>query len=212
MTTAMIMIMTGQQVVLTLTEMTLRKERTIIFLLSCSSGEDDENNDFVDILCPVAPQITGDFSYVICDGSTIDFEAVPQPLGTETYTWDFGEGAIPATANGIGPHTVQFDWTEINDTADAQVVLTIEKLGCPPQTRLVSVVEVNAYPDATITSDLQSSCWYEVMSFEPQETELPGATYTWDFGAGAMPAMATGYGPHDVLYTTGGTKEGETCD
>lgn len=31
-------------------------------------------------------------------------------------------------------------------------------------------------------------------------------TYTWDFGAGADPATATGIGPHEVKYTTTGTK------
>ena len=30
--------------------------------------------------------------------------------------------------------------------------------------------------------------------------------YSWDFGVGAVPATATGYGPHTVYYDTSGTK------
>ncbi len=33
-----------------------------------------------------------------------------------------------------------------------------------------------------------------------------GATYTWDFGVDAIPATATGIGPHNVAYTSCGTK------
>ncbi|MFK8103423.1 MAG: SdrD B-like domain-containing protein [Saprospiraceae bacterium] len=33
-----------------------------------------------------------------------------------------------------------------------------------------------------------------------------GATYTWDFGIDATPATATGIGPHNVAYTSCGTK------
>jgi hypothetical protein len=37
-------------------------------------------------------------------------------------------------------------------------------------------------------------------------TIIPGATYSWDFGTDAIPAGATGYGPHTVYYTSEGTK------
>ena len=135
----------------------------------------------------MTPAITGDFSYVVCDGSTIEFTAVDQGLGTEEYTWEFGTGATPSTATGVGPHTVQFDWSEELDTSDVEVILTVSKTGCGDLQRIVSNIEVNPYPDATIDSDLQSSCWYEVMTFQPEAAELPGATYTWTFGPGAMP-------------------------
>ena len=65
---------------------------------------------------------------------------------------------------------------------------------------------VSPIPVAGIQSDTYDLCAQEPRTFVPTMPEIPGALYTWDFGIGAVPAMATGYGPHTVVYTTTGEK------
>ncbi len=44
-----------------------------------------------------------------CTGNQVVFtNASDHLLGTETYAWNFGSGASPATANTLGPHTVTY--------------------------------------------------------------------------------------------------------
>ncbi|MDX1407651.1 MAG: hypothetical protein R3330_05940, partial [Saprospiraceae bacterium] len=171
-------------------------------------GEADEDNDFRDVLCPDLPQITGDTTFVICDGMAIEFEAQNQQLGTETYTWNFGDGATPATATGVGPHTVTYDTTAINQL-ETYVTLQIAKDGCPPVEDTVANVIVHPYPDATILFAAGNTggdnCWMVPHTFQPLAPEIPGATYTWDFGPYATPSTATGYGPHEVEFDSAGT-------
>ena len=172
-----------------------------------TANEVDNGNDFIDIECPDAPITTNDTSYVLCDGEVLAFVAESQNLGSETYEWDFGSGATPATASGIGPHLVSYDTTSENTTTGTVVTLTVTKVGCgSPQVGQVSTVTVRPTPDATIDGETTDHCWYADRTFRPAEAELPGATYTWDFGAGASPANAVGYGPHDVQYLSIGSK------
>ena len=45
------------------------------------------------------------------------------------------------------------------------------------------------------------------VTFINTSTDISGSTiYTWDFGSGASPASATGFGPHEVSYSGPGTK------
>ncbi len=67
-------------------------------------------------------------------------------------------------------------------------------------------VIANPYPDAAIERSASGDCYYTTNTFLPFASEIPGATYEWTFGSGATPASATGYGPHDVLYTIAGPK------
>lgn len=54
-----------------------------------------------------------------CVNTPLTFTSVS--VGTiNTYTWNFGEGAQPATATGVGPHTVTY-----NDEGDKEVSLTV---------------------------------------------------------------------------------------
>ncbi|MEK6480130.1 gliding motility-associated C-terminal domain-containing protein [Catalinimonas sp. 4WD22] len=59
-----------------------------------------------DCTLPVSANFTADVTS-ICDGETVTF--TNQSSGTiTTYTWDFGVGATPATATGVGPHAVTY--------------------------------------------------------------------------------------------------------
>lgn len=76
------------------------------------------------------PFFTDDVSGTICAGESITFEdSTPPSNGNITsYTWNFGLGAVPQTATGPGPHTVQFTQPAPDSTT---VVLRLETdLGC----------------------------------------------------------------------------------
>src|SRR5688500_1643645 len=167
-------------------------------------NENDDDNLFVDILCPGLPELNGFGIDTICSGQSVIYEAMNQ--GSITYSWDFGSGATPATGTGIGPHTVSYVSNPTNSTIGAHVILTLSKAGCPSVSDSVAVTVVNPNPSAAITSSTSPLCYFAPRTFVPTAAFVPGYTYTWNFGAGAIPATATGYGPHVVEYSTTGSK------
>lgn len=80
----------------------------------------------------------------VCLGTAVQVtDASNFPLGDITaWKWSFGADAVPQTATGPGPHTVQFNTPGIRP-----VVLTLETdLGC----RLTDIQTVNIFPDVEI--------------------------------------------------------------
>ena len=172
-----------------------------VLLMPC---EVDSNNDFVDIVCPsLFPLVPSD---TICEEATTIFMIEDLNIGLVSYQWDFGSGATPATGEDIGPHEVSYSDTPENQESGAQVQLTLSKSGCPDTTATVSSVQINPYPDATIDGSTDVGCYFTDRVYQPMQPEVPGADYTWDFGAAAEPETADGYGPHTVYYSIGGSK------
>ena len=80
----------------------------------------------------------------VCLGTAVEVtDASTFTLGAITaWKWSFGADAVPQTATGPGPHTVQFNTPGIRP-----VVLTLETdLGC----RLTDIQTVNIFPDVDI--------------------------------------------------------------
>lgn len=91
----------------------------------CGDGLDNDGNGLID--CEdVECEVIADFNLppAICVGESADFQAIATLVGT-TYSWTFGAGASPATATGIGPHTVTY-----STTGDKTVTLTVTREGC----------------------------------------------------------------------------------
>ncbi len=172
-----------------------------VTLLSC---EADLDNHFIDIICPsefpVLPQDT------ICENGQVSFEIEDLNIGSLTYTWDFGSGSLPSAGTGLGPHVVSYVSTPFNQNPGAIVDLTISKPGCPDTTAQVSLITVNPLADATINGSAAPGCYYTNRVFQPMQAQIPGATYLWNFGYHAVPATASGYGPHTIYYDTAGLK------
>jgi hypothetical protein len=168
--------------------------------VTLSQGENDINNDFVDIICPtIIPTLPYD---TICSGQSVVLQINSMSLGALTYSWNFGSGSTPGTGTGLGPHTVSYVTTTQNQASGASVVLTVSKTGCSNLAGQVTLIDVNPYPNAAINSSTADICYYTDKIFQPVAPIIPGASYTWNFGSGAVPATATGYGPHTVYYTT----------
>lgn len=66
----------------------------------------------------------------------------------DTYDWDFGADAVPATATGPGPHSVQ--WTT---TGDKDISLTVEGNGDSSTETKVAYIEVGVAPASIIFGD-----------------------------------------------------------
>ncbi|HZV44030.1 MAG TPA: prealbumin-like fold domain-containing protein, partial [Saprospiraceae bacterium] len=172
--------------------------------VALAQSENDLDNNFVDIICPtVLPTLPYD---TICSGQNVTLLISDLNLGSLTYSWNFGSGSTPGTGTGLGPHTISYVTTTQNQMNGASVVLTISKVGCPDLVGEVTKIDVNAYPNATINTSTASICYYTNKTFQPVAPAIPGATYNWTFDTGAVPATATGYGPHTVYYTTIGPK------
>ncbi|MEP6647242.1 MAG: hypothetical protein ABJC12_09130 [Saprospiraceae bacterium] len=108
-----------------------------------SPGENDLDNNFIDIICPTQlPVISPD---TICANGSVVFQTSNIPLGTLTYSWDFGSGSTPGTAIGLGPNTVSYVTTTNNQVNGAVVSMSIAKTGCSTLTGQVSHVIVNPY-------------------------------------------------------------------
>ncbi|MBK9292072.1 MAG: hypothetical protein IPM52_10675 [Bacteroidetes bacterium] len=143
---------------------------------------------------PIAILLLLLFSHIGLNAQTADFTASPltvcigQPVtftdnssgttGTVTYSWDFGAGASPATANTVGPHTVTYS------TAGYKTVsLTItDDNGTDTETK-VDYIEV--LPNNTITlssapgTNNQTLCHGSpITTITYNTTGATGATFT----------------------------------
>jgi hypothetical protein len=153
---------------------------------------------------PVLPILPFD---TICPGQNVIFQVNDLNLGSSAiYSWEFGSGSMPSTGTGLGPHTVSYVTTTENQINGASVVLTISTPGCTVVSGAVTNIEINYLPNADINASTDPICYYTDKIFEPQAAEIPGASYFWTFGSGAVPSTATGYGPHIAYYTTSGIK------
>lgn len=119
-----------------------------------------------------------------------------------TYSWDFGSGASPATAIGIGPHTVTY-------TTSGYKNVTLTATGTYGNDAVTknSYVLVNISPPETdfFASKTSGIIENEVITFTDHSTGVID-NYAWEFGTDAVPSSAIGKGPHMVSYSTTGFK------
>jgi PKD repeat protein len=134
-------------------------------------------------------------------GETITFTSTSTG-NINTYSWDFGSGAVPATATGIGPHTVYYP-----SSGPRTITLTTTgAYGTDTQTKTNYITVVYTAPAADFYASKTTGVHVnEAITFTNASTGVID-TYTWDFGPGAVPPTATGIGPHAVYYTTQGLK------
>ena len=155
---------------------------------------------------PVDPEITGFEFDTICSGESVTLTAEEQGFPNTTYDWIFGSGASPASGMGIGPHMPVYVYNATNGSTGALVVLTVSVEGCASVTDTVANIHVNAIPNPAIDAPTSNLCYFKFRSFKPLEAEMAGFDYEWDFGPGASLPPTNGYGPHNVKYSTTGTK------
>ncbi|MFM2284938.1 MAG: hypothetical protein RLZZ543_435 [Bacteroidota bacterium] len=134
----------------------------------------------------------------LCEGQTASIAFTGSASGAATYSWNFGTGATPATANTAGPHSVF--WA---NAGSKTITLTLTDGTCSIP---VASQTVTVNPVYTSTFSLPTSaCTGIARNVTYTGNATAGATYAWDFGAGASPATASTVGPHSVNWGTAGS-------
>ncbi|MCA1746793.1 MAG: PKD domain-containing protein, partial [Bacteroidales bacterium] len=142
----------------------------------------------------------------ICIGSTVEFTHTSTGTsGSTTYSWDFGDGASPATATTEGPHTVTYA------TAGTKTVsLTITEGASNTETK-TDYIAVNPLSTVTLTSaagtDNQILCLNSIITdITYSTTGATGATFT------GLPAGVNGNWSANVVTISGTPSETGTFD
>ncbi|MGK0365088.1 MAG: PKD repeat protein, partial [Saprospiraceae bacterium] len=114
-----------------------------------------------------------------------------------SWTWDFGSGASPATIDSQGPHNITY-----STSGEKTVELTItDNGGCT--NIITATITVNALPIVTINAPGTAE---QGTAINIGGTGTNIDTWTWDFGDNAIPGTATGQGVHAVTYNVPGEK------
>jgi hypothetical protein len=152
------------------------------------------------VLCamPDAPEMAA-MPDTLCAGTEVTLTITAGNLGAATE-WHWYANACGGISIGTG--------TSIDVTPGMTTTYFARgEGGCVTSAECGEItVVVNEFPDPSIDREFSGPCYYTENVFQPEAPVIPGATYSWHFGAGAQPLTALGYGPHDVIYTTNGMK------
>ena len=97
--------------------------------------------------------------------------------GTETFSWDFGANASPATITGEGSHSVTY-----SSAGDKTVTLIVTQDATPYPVTKTDYIKVNPIPVASFTSSQE--CLGTATSFDASGSTVATGTivqYEWDF-------------------------------
>ncbi len=128
-----------------------------------------------------------------CIGIAADFEAV-RPGGGFSYSWDFGTGASPATATGIGPHGVTYS-TDGTKT----VILSVEKWGCTEIA--MESYTVYALPAVSLNLPDIEECVESTTLALSGGNPAGGSFSGLGVSGNNFDASAAGVGTHTITYT-----------
>ncbi|WP_281353138.1 PKD domain-containing protein [Fulvivirga kasyanovii] len=98
-----------------------------------------------------------------------------------------------------GNERVAFRFTFVTDGASVDIGMALDDF-------TLSAPVTNAIADFTSSPASVNLCEAAEITFYDKSIGTI-SSYSWNFGAGASPATATGRGPHKVTYSTSGTKD-----
>jgi PKD repeat protein len=110
-------------------------------------------------------------------GNNFNYVALGSYQGNGSFTWNFGNSAIPLTANTVTVNNVTYSTTGIKT-----VSLTVSENGCLATT--TKTLEVAQNPIATIGNFVQSGCNPVTFTVQNQSTTGPYISYLWTFSNG----------------------------
>ena len=90
-----------------------------------------------------------------CTGTTVSFEATPGS-GSPSFSWTFGNGATPNSANGAGPHLVTFA-----NGGPATIALTVAEGACTGFLDTTIYIVSNFTSGGTILADQELCSVYD---------------------------------------------------
>ncbi|RMF03524.1 MAG: DUF11 domain-containing protein, partial [Bacteroidetes bacterium] len=123
-------------------------------------------------------------------------------FGTLEYQWQTrtrnGDGSWPAWSNISGATARTYNPGTITATTQYRRLARLSPCGWVHSNSVT--FRVNSTPVARISGGTGGICSGETKTFSAVD-QGTGTTYSWDFGANASPATATGAGPHTVTYS-----------
>ena len=132
-----------------------------------------------------------------CSAQGINFTNTGSTGGIWSYSWNFGQGASPSVSVAENPNAIIYSYG-----GNKTVTLTVSGGGC---TQTVSeIVPVDSTPVAAFTSTA-TQCTGDTINFTNTGSNA-GVTYSWNFGAGAVPSSSNIASPTGIIYSTPGTK------
>jgi len=154
-----------------------------------------------DCIAPAVPTLSVSGAE-ICAGETNTVAFTATPLPNTTIVWY--DGPNSDTANQLGTGATY----TLNSTATTTIyafALNSPDDGCISE-GIPATLTVYPLPVAALTTTPDGLCVGETSVVAFSGTASTEATYMWNFGVGAIPPLATGVGPHNVMWTTTGEK------
>lgn len=176
-----------------------------IWLATDDCGNSEACSQFIYIADLDAPPISIPEYDTICSGEVLEFSLESQNSLIE-YSWSFGSGSTPSTAEDTGPHTVTYTDTPINTTSASTVVVNMQAPGCFTVNDTVAFIHVNSLPVVDIVLHPGDTCIFDPRTISSGEPLQSNFAYAWDFGDGAIPLASNAFGPHTIEYSTSGLK------
>lgn len=136
-----------------------------------------------------------------CTGNAVTFVNSGYSHVDCTYDWDFGADATPATASGEFPAAVTYSLAGVKEVS---LTVTDVVTGCISYKNLGVMIYEN--PTASFNASSLSVCENETVDFSNTGSSGTGWSYSWDFGADAIPAVSTAENPLGVYWTSPGSK------
>ena len=166
---------------------------------TCGNGTISANYPITVNTLPSTSAITGNATPVC--SSTGNVYSVTATAGS-SYAWTVPTGSTITAGGGTNSITVTFGTTNGNVS-----VTETNSGGCTGTARTLAISLQGCGLDADFTGTPLTVCAGSTVTFTNTSTGTTGSTcYSWNFGSGATPATANTAGPHNVTYSTGGTK------
>lgn len=148
---------------------------------------------------PSTSNITGNATPA-CNATGIVYSVTG--LAGSTYSWSVPTGANIVSDDNANSITVNFGQSNGNIT-----VTETSAAGCVGPQRTLAITLQGCGLDADFSANPLNVCTGSQVTFTNATAgATPAAAYSWNFGSGATPASATGAGPHNVVYSTVGSK------
>lgn len=132
-----------------------------------------------------------------CSGQLENFYSVSPGTGL-THSWNFGNGANPATSVLAHPSGIVYA------TAGAKLVTHIVTNGVTSDT-VTNIITINPSPVSSFTS-VANACMNAPVNFNNTSVNSAGVTYSWDLGTGAIPNISAAQHPKGIIYNSSGKK------
>jgi len=135
-----------------------------------------------------------------CAGLDVDFTNLGSSANC-TFAWDFGVDAIPATSTDENPADIVYS---SEGSKIVTLVTTNTTSGC--SSTFSESINIRETPNVSF-ADSGDDCIGAGFDFTNTGAAGSQWSYSWDFGAGATPQLATSENPSGVEYSSSGLKD-----